>query len=276
MMPELPEVETIRRTLQPKLAGLTVTGVEIILPKVIKAPEPEEFAEKVAGKRIIKISRRGKYLMISLSGGFTLVAHLRMTGRLLYVGGNPAPSRYTHVIFHLNNDHQLRFADVRQFGRLWLVPTDSLGSLAGLKNLGVEPLGELFTREFLKKELRRRHAKIKPLLLDQTFIAGLGNIYTDEVLHRARINPERLATTLTPREIARLYHSIRDVLSEGIENRGTTVRDFADGDGRPGGYQEMLRVYSREGEPCPQCGKTIVRKKVGGRSSYFCPSCQKH
>ncbi len=186
------------------------------------------------------------------------------------------PSRYTHVIFHLNNDHQLRFADVRQFGRLWLVPTDSLGSLAGLKNLGVEPLGELFTREFLKKELRRRHAKIKPLLLDQTFIAGLGNIYTDEVLHRARINPERLATTLTPREIARLYHSIRDVLSEGIENRGTTVRDFADGDGRPGGYQEMLRVYSREGEPCPQCGKTIVRKKVGGRSSYFCPSCQKH
>lgn len=274
-MPELPEVETVRKTLQPKLAGLTITGVETILPKVIRTPEPDQFRGKITGRKIVRINRRGKYLLINLSGNFTLVVHLRMTGRLVYCENDQPLSKYTHLIFNLSDNHQLRFSDMRQFGRLWLVPTESLGTLAGFKTLGIEPLDDLFTREFLKKELRSRHSKIKPLLLDQTFIAGLGNIYTDEVLHRAKINPERLATTLTSREIARLYHAIKDVLQEGIENRGTTIRDFIDGDGRAGGYQEQLRVYSREGEPCPYCGQKIVRKKVGGRSSYFCPSCQK-
>lgn len=274
-MPELPEVETVRKTLQPKLVGLTITGIEIILPKVIRTPEPEEFKEKITGRKIVRVNRRGKYLLINLSGNFSLVVHLRMTGRLVYSEKNLPLSKYTHIIFDLSDNHQLRFADMRQFGRLWLVPTEALGTLTGFRTLGIEPLDDLFTREFLKKELRRRHAKIKPLLLDQTFIAGLGNIYTDEVLHRAKINPERLATTLTPREIARLYHAIKDVLQEGIENRGTTIRDFIDGDGQQGGYQGKLKVYSREGEPCPHCGYKIVRKKVGGRSSYFCPVCQK-
>lgn len=274
-MPELPEVETVRRTLQPRLAGLKFTDVEISLPKMIRTPEPEEFKEKITDKKIVKVGRRGKYLLISLSGGYTLVVHLRMTGRLVYCESEEPLSKHTHVILKLSNDCQLRFADIRQFGRMWLVPTASLSTLAGFKDLGIEPLDEFFTRDFLKKELRRRHARIKPLLLDQTFIAGLGNIYTDEVLHRAKINPERLATTLTPREIAHLYHAIQDVLQEGIENRGTTIRDFIDGDGRAGSYQELLRVYSREGKPCPHCGKKIVKKKVGGRSSYYCPACQK-
>ena len=274
-MPELPEVETVRRTLQPKLAGLKFTDVQIFLPKMIRTPEPEEFKEKIVDKKVVKIGRRGKYLLINLSGGYTLMVHLRMTGRLVYCESEEPVSKHTHVILNLNNDCQLRFADIRQFGRMWLVPTTSLSTLAGFKDLGIEPLDEFFTRDFLKKELRRRHARIKPLLLDQTFIAGLGNIYTDEVLHRAKINPERLATTLTPREIAHLYHAIQDVLQEGIENRGTTIRDFIDGDGRAGSYQELLRVYSREGKPCPHCGKEIVKKKVGGRSSYYCPACQK-
>ena len=181
------------------------------------------------------------------------------------------PARHTHVIFDLSNGAQLHFTDVRQFGQLWLVPCTSLDSLTGLKNLGVEPLEPQFTRDYLKRELRRRHARIKPLLLDQTIIAGLGNIYTDEALHRAKINPERLATTLTPREIASLYRAIKDVLQEGIDSRGTTVRNYVDGEGQSGSYQEQLRVYSREGEPCSHCGKTIV--KEGGRTQLLLLPC---
>lgn len=274
-MPELPEVETVRRTLQPKLTGLKFTDVQILLPKVIRIPNHEEFKENITGKKIIKLGRRGKYLLINLSGGYTLLVHLRMTGRLVYCASEEPLPKHTHVILHLSDGCQLRFADMRQFGRMWLVPTTSMDTLAGFKDLGIEPLDEFFTRDFLKKELRRRHARIKSLLLDQTFIAGLGNIYTDEVLHRAKLNPERLATTLTPREIAHLYNAIRDVLQEGIENRGTTVRDFIDGDGRAGNYQTLLQVYSREGKPCPHCGEKIIKKKVGGRSSYYCPNCQK-
>ncbi|TEB13573.1 Formamidopyrimidine-DNA glycosylase [Pelotomaculum sp. FP] len=274
-MPELPEVETVRRTLEPKLAGLKFTAVQILMPKVIKTPDLDQFKEIILDKKIIKINRRGKYLLLHLSEKYTLLVHLRMTGRLTYSEKETPVAKHTHVIFTLSNGCQLRFCDTRQFGRLWMVPVPSLEELAGFKDLGVEPLDDRFTRDYLKKELRRRHARIKPLLLDQTFIAGLGNIYTDEALHRARINPERLCTTLTPREIAHLYHAIREVLQEGIENRGTTVRDFIDGNGRAGGYQELLRVYSREGEPCPHCNRPIVRKKLGGRSSYYCPFCQK-
>lgn len=274
-MPELPEVETIRRTLQPKLTGLKFTNVRILLPKTIRTPEPDEFREMLKDKTILKLGRRGKYLLINLSDGYTLAIHLRMTGRLVCCAGDKPVTKHTHVIFHLNNGSQLQFTDIRQFGRMWLVPTSSMADLAGYKDLGMEPLDELFTRDFLKKELRRRHAKIKPLLLDQTFIAGLGNIYTDEALHRAKINPERLAATLTPREVAHLHHAIQDVLLDGIDSRGTTVRDFADGDGKAGNYQELLRVYNREGGPCHHCGQKIERKKVGGRSSYYCPACQK-
>ncbi len=274
-MPELPEVETVRQTLQPKLAGLKFCGALVYLPKIIKTPDPEQFIKEIEGKKIIKISRRGKYLLLNLSDRYTLVVHLRMTGSLVYCENGDPPAKHTHIVFNLSNGAQLRFTDVRQFGQLWLVPSTSLDSLTGLKNLGVEPLEPQFTRDYLKKELRRRHARIKPLLLDQTIIAGLGNIYTDEALHRAKINPERLAMTLTPREIASLYHAIRDVLQEGIENRGTTVRNYVDGEGRSGSYQEQLQVYSRDGEPCSHCGKIIIKKKVGGRSSYYCPSCQK-
>jgi len=274
-VPELPEVETVRRTLQPKLAGLKFTDVQVFLPKVIRTPEPDEFKEILRDKTINKIGRRGKYLLLYLNNGYTLIVHLRMTGRLVYCTEDKPVPKHTHVIFRLNNGCRLQFTDIRQFGRIWLVPSSSVGDLAGYKDLGIEPLDELFTRDFLKKELRRRHARTKPLLLDQTFIAGLGNIYTDEALHRAKIDPERLATSLSPREVANLHHAIRDVILEGIDNRGTTFRDFADGDGRAGSYQELLRVYNREGNPCHHCGLPIARKKVGGRSSYYCPACQK-
>jgi len=273
-MPELPEVETVRRTLQPKLTGLTITGVHLYLPKIVRTPGPEEFKKIITNKKILKIDRRGKYLLLSLSGGYTLAVHLRMTGRLVYVAGDAPPTKHTHIILQLDNGNRLIFTDMRQFGGMWLVPTVALDSLSGYKDLGVEPLDKCFTRDFFKKELCRRRTRIKSLLLNQTFIAGLGNIYADEVLHRAGINPERQAETLKPRETARLHHAIIDVLMEAIDNRGTTVRDYIDGNGVAGTYQELLRVYQREGKPCLHCGQVITRKKVGGRSSYYCPACQ--
>lgn len=274
-MPELPEVETVKRTLEKKITGLTITGVEINMPKVIREPDAEEFSKIVTGGKISRLGRRGKYLLIYLSGDKVLIIHLRMTGRLVYTDPNEPLPRHTHVVFRLNNGYELRFIDMRQFGRIQLSSIRNLNQVKGYKDLGPEPLGQDFSRDFLRKEFKRKRVRIKSLLLDQTFIAGLGNIYADEALHRARINPKRMACTLSPREIANLYRSIVEVIKEGIENRGTSFRDYVDGDGRAGDYQTLLRAYNREGEKCLNCGTPIARLKVGGRSSYFCPSCQK-
>jgi len=274
-MPELPEVETVKRTLEKKIKGLTITGVDIAMPKIIRDTAPEDFKKIVTGRMILRLARRGKYLLVYLSGENVLVIHLRMTGRLTYTEASQPVPRHTHLIFGLNDGYQLRFNDVRQFGRVILATNKTFSQIKGLKDLGPEPLEKNFTRDFLRRELKRKRTRIKPLLLDQTFIAGLGNIYVDESLYRARIHPERLACSLSPREIANLYHSICEVLGEGIENRGTSFRDYVDGDGRAGNFQELLRVYNREGEKCPRCGTTIARMKVGGRSSYYCPTCQK-
>lgn len=274
-MPELPEVETVKRTLEKKIKGLIITDVEIAMPKIIRDTAPEDFKKAVTGKKILRLARRGKYLIIFLAAENVLVIHLRMTGRLVYTEASQPVPRHTHLIFHLSDGYQLRFNDVRQFGRFILATNKTLNQVKGLKDLGPEPLEKDFTRDFLRRELKRKRTRIKPLLLDQTFVAGLGNIYADESLHRARLHPERLACNLLPREVAKLYHAICEVLREGIDNRGTSVRDYVDGDGRTGSFQELLRVYNREGEKCHRCGTTIARMKVGGRSSYFCPACQK-
>lgn len=274
-MPELPEVETVKSTLEKHLAGLVITGVDILMPKIIREPWPEEFAAGVTGKKITRLGRRGKYLLVYLSGGSVLVIHLRMTGRLVFARPEDPLPRHTHVVFRLSNGHELRFADMRQFGRILLAQARQLNQVKGLKDLGPEPLGHEFTRDFLRRELKRKRVRLKSLLLDQTFIAGLGNIYADEALHRSHLHPERIARTLSPREIANLYRSIIEVLQEGIANRGTSMRDYVDGDGREGNFQALLRVYNREGQQCRHCGTAIARIKVGGRSSYFCPACQK-
>lgn len=275
-MPELPEVETVVRSLEKHLAGKTITDITIYLPKVIRYNDQEEFSAILKGKQFAKkLGRRGKYLLLHLDQGYSIVVHLRMTGRLVYCSAGEPAGKYTHVIFHLNQQDQLRFADMRQFGRIYLVKTAEINELPGLKDLGIEPFDQTFTREFLKKQLKRRRTRIKPLLLDQTFIAGLGNIYADEALHLARIHPERLAIDLTPREVSRLHLAIIEVLSNGIKYRGTSFRDYVDGEGQPGSFQNQLKVYNRETEPCTKCGTMIIRKKVAGRSSYYCPNCQK-
>lgn len=274
-MPELPEVETIVRTLSPKLTGLTFTGAEIFLPKIIRAPQKtNDFTNALAGRKIEHVGRRGKYLLFTLSEDFSLLFHLRMTGSLVYCRADQPEAKHTHVIMALDNGDVLRYADIRQFGGIWLLSQDGLKQLSGYKELGVEPLDETFTVNYLRRILKAQRRRIKPLLLDQTLIAGLGNIYADEVLHKAKINPEALVSSLNQRAVSKLYKSIRSVLQEGIDNRGTTISDYIDGEGQPGNYQNKLSVYGREGQPCNNCGTAIVRKKIGGRSSFFCPSCQ--
>ena len=274
-MPELPEVETIRRSLEHTIKGKTLVGLEVFLEKILKGMDPREFDEKLKGKKITGISRRGKYLIIQLSGGLVMVVHLRMTGQLLYCSPEQERAKHTHVIFHLSNKYQLRFVDQRQFGKVQLLPARDLDSLSSLRNLGVEPLSDEFSREFLKKGLRNKRVKIKPLLLEQEFIAGIGNIYADEALFRARVNPERVSATLNPREASRIYQAIREVLLEGIENKGTSIKDYIDGDGNKGSNQNNLRVYGRTGQSCIKCGTEIQRVVIRGRSAHFCPKCQK-
>lgn len=272
-MPELPEVETIVRDLRGRLVGRRIERVEVVLPKVVAAPAPEEFVRLVAGRRITGIGRRGKYLLVNLDGGWVLVLHLRMTGQLVYtIDPEPFP-KHTHLMLYLDRG-LLRFTDLRQFGRVRLVPEDELDRVPGLRELGVEPLGPKFTEADFVARLRRSRRMIKPLLLDQTFLAGLGNIYTDEALHRAGIHPERDASGLADGEARALYHAIREVLAEGINFRGTSVQHYVDGAGQPGRFQDILRVYGKQGVPCPACGTPVQRIRCGGRGTHYCPHCQ--
>lgn len=274
-MPELPEVETIVKCLSASLPGLTIEKVEVRNPQVIAAPAPGEFCRQACGQKILHIRRRGKYLLIYLSGDLVLAVHLRMTGRLVHTGPQEPLARHTHLIFFLHDGTQLRYADTRRFGRLWLLTPGSLSNHPGIGSLGVEPLSPQFTPAYLAGALAGRRTRLKSLLLDQRVIAGLGNIYADEALHRAGLHPLRPACTLSGEEVKALHSAVREVLREGIAARGTTVRDYADGRGQPGTFQEKLRVYRRREQPCPRCGKPVSRLITGGRSTYFCPGCQK-
>ena len=271
-MPELPEVETIRLSLQPKLIDTTISGGELLLPKMLQNWLPAEFWDLIIGRKIKSLKRRGKYLLFHLSGGLVLGIHLRMTGQLI-VEPNSAPlHKATYFRLKLTNDTELRFRDQRKFGRIMLFPADSPPD--SILKIGPEPLKPDFTVTVLKRQLSRRKTAIKKVLLDQEVLAGLGNIYTDEALFIAGIHPVRPANSLTDPELIFLHTAIIQVLQEGIEHRGTTKRDYCDGEGKPGSYQEKLRVYGRKGLPCVNCQAPIVKMILGGRGTHFCPLCQ--
>ncbi|WP_031518160.1 bifunctional DNA-formamidopyrimidine glycosylase/DNA-(apurinic or apyrimidinic site) lyase [Desulfofalx alkaliphila] len=273
-MPELPEVETIKHSLQTHITGLTIADVKVFLPKIIRSHTPGDFKKALVGQKVKdRLYRRGKYLMIPLSER-TLVVHFRMTGRLVFLDEKTDLPKYTHLLFVFDNGRQMAFADMRQFGQIHLLPNAEVNKIAGIKNMGPEPLGDNFTVEYFQRELKRRRAKIKSLLLNQSFVAGLGNIYADEALHLAKIDPERPAQQLTKDEIIQLHQAIVAVLQQGIKNRGTSFRDYVDAQGNIGNNQDMLQAYNRKGQPCNFCGTAIERKKVTGRSSYYCPQCQ--
>jgi len=272
-MPELPEVETICETLRPKLVGHKIMGGIVKLPKLIQDLSPVDFLAQVTKTQIQRVQRRGKYILIELSEGLTLIFHLRMTGQLIIEAGATEPTKATYLQLWLDHGQELRFRDQRKFGKVWLVSQTSLPS--GLQKLGPEPLTDDFTSELFQKQLGKRKLAIKKALLNQEILAGLGNIYTDEALFLAGIHPTRPVNSLTINELEELYHTIRQVLTEGIAHRGTTKRDYLDGEGKAGSYQNYLRVYGRQGELCPKCQQEVVWMNFGGRGTHYCPNCQK-
>jgi formamidopyrimidine-DNA glycosylase len=271
-MPELPEVETIVRGLRDKLTHQKVSKVVVNLDKCVRG-SPQIFALSLKGKKILDVQRRGKNILIGLNGGSTLRIHLGMTGRLKWVPGHASLEKHTHVVFSFRGQSwQLRFLDSRQFGRLSAEENRAGGKSDFLARLGPEPL-EIPAREFLSR-LRFKRRVIKPLLLDQHFLAGVGNIYADETLHRAQIHPRQRVEFLGDKTLLRLHHVLCQVLQEAIQAGGSSVRTYVDAGGSTGRFQKYLRVYGKEGEACQRCGMLIRREKVGGRSSFFCPKCQ--
>ncbi len=270
-MPELPEVETTVRELRAPLVGQTITGLRNHWLRHIVTPSLSSFQERVSGRAIQSIDRRGKYLLFSLDGGETLIIHLKMTGHLSVVPADLPIEDHVHTVFTLANGHELRFRDTRKFGRVYLVRNQD----QVLGNLGPEPLSTEFTAELLHEMLRRRKRVLKPLLLDQTFIAGIGNIYADEALHQAKIHPLRKSNTLNIDESKSLHAAIQEILLLAISRGGATVDDYRRPDGTKGEMQAALSVYGREDEPCLRCGTPIERILLGGRSTHYCPGCQK-
>jgi formamidopyrimidine-DNA glycosylase len=270
-LPELPEVETIVRGLDFAIVGKRIARAEIRLPKMAVAPPGVSFSRAVAGQTIAGIRRRGKYAVIQLSGGRSLVISLRMTGRLVVGGRSDADYPGTHVVLHFDDGSRLSFADVRTFGRMRLVEPGEPWD----RDLGVEPLSSGFTQEAFIGMLAGRTTPVKAFLLDQRRVAGIGNIYACEALWEARISPSRPSKALTKPAIRRLHDAVVNVLTRAIELRGTTVDDYVDADGLRGGFQNVLSVYGRLGEPCPRCGSPIVRTVLAQRGTWWCRKCQR-
>lgn len=274
-MPELPEVETIVRGLRDLILGKEIIDLKIREERVIGFPGAKDFIKGVKGKKILNVKRRGKYIIIILEEKKEVVVHLRMTGQLLIKPRYLPFDKHTHVIFELNDNMDLRFNNVRKFGRLYFVDDGEWERVGGLAKLGPEPLSDDFTLDKFTKSIRKRKGNIKSLLLNQSFIAGMGNIYTDEALFLSRISPLRRADTLNEREIKELYQAIRKVLNMGIESGGTTFSDYLNANGEKGSFQDYLKVYNRKGENCLICNTPIIKAQIAGRSTHYCPNCQR-
>jgi formamidopyrimidine-DNA glycosylase len=271
-MPELPEVETVARGLDEQLTGRTVTGVDVHWERSIGTPDSVTFADRLVGQTITSVRRRGKWVVTELESGDALLVHLRMTGQLLVEPIGTPDGGYTRVVIYLDDGDRLRFSDMRKFGRLIL--TKDADEVLG--DLGPEPLADDFTVEEFQRMLAQRRGRIKSLLLNQHFVAGLGNIYVNEALWQARMHPLRPANSLSAEEAGRLYSAIRSVLRAAIEAGGTTLDNgnFKQADGEAGVFVSQLEIYGREGEPCVCCEAPIERITVGQRGTYFCPCCQ--
>ncbi|WP_426452089.1 DNA-formamidopyrimidine glycosylase [Paenibacillus sp. S-38] len=274
-MPELPEVETVRRTLNVLVAGKTIERVSVHLARIIQHPDDvERFKTLLEGETIQEVERRGKFLRIH-TDRFTLVSHLRMEGRYGVYDADDPLELHTHVVFHFTDGTELRYKDVRQFGTMHVYERGRDLEEKPLKKLGLEPLDEAFTLEAFRSRIAGRKTKIKPLLLNQEYIVGIGNIYVDESLFLAGIHPEREADSLTKAETARLHEAIIRTLRDAVEAGGSSIKSFVNGQGEMGMFQHSFRVYGRKNEPCPNCGHAIEKTVVGGRGTHTCPKCQK-
>ena len=281
-MPELPEVETVARDLRPRLVGATIVGARTSWARTLRTHDPTSFGDAVAGRTVEAVGRRAKQLVIELSGEAALTIHLKMTGQLFVVPADTPEDPYVRLVLELADGRELRFRDIRKFGKVGLYGRDPItgdlvaevGGAAVFAAIGPEPLDEAFRIRDFRRRLRRRKGRLKPLLLDQSFLAGIGNIYADESLWRARLHPLRTVPTLRPPDERHLYESVRSVLAEAIDRRGSSIDDYTAPDG-DGSMQERLDVYQRTGEPCPRCGRPIKRIVVGARSTHLCTWCQR-
>ncbi|MFY9114267.1 MAG: DNA-formamidopyrimidine glycosylase [Dethiobacteria bacterium] len=274
-MPELPEVEVIRKELDALIRGETIKTTRVLFPGSVGYPKTDEFTRLIKDRTIEGLSRKGKFLIINLHGLLRLVIHLRMTGGLTYFEDNSAHilGKYVRIIFRMKRGNGFYFSDPRKFGRVWLLrPGDD--HITGLDRLGPDWWTEVSEGEFKERLAGRCRSRIKGLLLDQKFLAGLGNIYADESLFRAGIHPLTRAGSLSDSEAGRLFGSVRETLLRAIKNGGTSISDYRNTSGEPGAFQNMLMVYQRKGERCHRCNHTIERMVVCGRGTYFCPSCQ--
>ena len=276
-MPELPEVETVRKGLERLVVGKTIDAVTVLWPRIIELPEVPLFQAFLSGQEIIGVQRRGKFLILNLTD-FDLDSHLRMEGKYEYFPSaqTAIQAKHTHVIFQMQDGSQLQYRDVRKFGRMALVPKNQSSKYKGIQQLGPEPLSHDFDKIAFQEALKKKTMAIKPLLLNQKIVVGLGNIYVDESLWLASIHPERLASSLTERETRLLYESIIAVLGQAVEAGGTTIRTYANAVGEAGTFQVSLQVYGQTGQPCTRCQTPIQKIKVAQRGTHFCPTCQKN
>jgi formamidopyrimidine-DNA glycosylase len=283
-MPELPEVETVRAGLVPSMQGQVITRAEVNRPD-LRWPFPDDMARRLTGATVTALRRRSKYILADLSTGETLIIHLGMSGRMTVSGDplgqfhhdHPAPEKHDHVVFHMANGARITFNDPRRFGAMDLAKTDALNDHWLIKPIGPEPLGNGFNEAYLVEAFAPKNTPVKTALLDQRLIAGLGNIYVCEVLFRARINPTRKAKDLSKKRVASLVPIVRDVLNEAIAAGGSSLKDYRQADGELGYYQKAFQAYDRAGQPCQtlECTGSIARIVQSGRSTFYCPKCQR-
>jgi formamidopyrimidine-DNA glycosylase len=277
-MPELPEVEVVRRDLEREVVGRKIKSTEVTGMRTIRRyRQRKQFTSELEGKKIVGVDRRGKYLLLRLEGGGVLIVHLGMSGQLLRAktARDPLP-KHTHVVITFTQGGQLRFVDPRTFGEMFVAELDGIDEVDELAHLGIDPLETALSWEYFGELVQARHAKLKPALMDQKFLAGIGNIYSDEILFCAGLRWDRMSDSLTPEETRRLYRAVVEVLQDAVKYRGSSLADeqYVDLFGKKGEYQLHHAVYAREGEMCPRCRHTIVRERVGGRSTFFCGACQ--
>lgn len=278
-MPELPEVETIRRDLDKEVVGKRIKGVEVSgMRSIRRHPNKRHFTTKLEGTKITAVERRGKYLVVRLDSGDVLVAHLGMSGQLLRAKNTrEKPPKHTHVVVTFTQGGQLRYVDPRTFGELFVTTPEELpAEVPELAHLGFDPIDDVMSWGHFGDRLTAKRTKLKSLLMDQKFVAGIGNIYSDEILWAAGLRYDRVSDTLSAQEVRRLYRAMGETLQEAIKHRGSSLADqqYRDIFGEVGEYQSLHKVYDREGEPCPRCRHTITKVKAGGRSHFLCEQCQ--
>lgn len=272
-MPELPEVETVRKTLKLRLVGKKIIGVDIFHNNIIEYPSVSDFKKEVVGQSINDIARYGKWLIFVLDD-YYLLSHLRMEGKYFFKKNGEELGKHEHIVFKLDDETELRYMDVRKFGKMNLLKKEEIKKMGPLIKLGLEPWAEDFTVSYLQEKYKKKRLPIKSMLLDQTIIVGIGNIYADEILFLSKINPLKEACLLSEKELNNIIINTKVVLEKAILKGGTTIRSYTSVDGVNGLFQQELNVHCKEGESCLQCGSIILKTKVGGRGTYYCPKCQ--